>query len=288
MADWILRWRRKSIDGTLQERLLDKVWASDFGRISRGDRLWICGHPKGDIQSLSVIGYLDVDELRRSAPGDGGEETVVAMQPYVEPAEVRLLRDDLLALRFNGTPDRFDLDAKLPPQLGRRRELTPDSAQRLLNLWMTGRGKQPSSDDVAGQLDALLSLDVERRTKQRAEQQKIRQLLLRGKTEGHCSICGGLFPARFLIASHIKPRAECSDDERRDINNVVLMCSFGCDALFEEGDLWVDVSTVVMEESSELYERLVAFRRKLAGKPARGWSVARAPYFQWHADRASH
>jgi hypothetical protein len=45
-----------------------------------------------------------------------------------------------------------------------------------------------------------------------------------------------VFPVQFLHAAHIKPRHACSDHERRDIANVAMMiCVFGCDAIFELG-----------------------------------------------------
>ena len=38
----------------------------------------------------------------------------------------------------------------------------------------------------------------------------------------HCAICGDLYPVRFLVAAHIKPRSVCTETERRDLTNVAM------------------------------------------------------------------
>ena len=53
-----------------------------------------------------------------------------------------------------------------------------------------------------------------------------------------CALCGHQYPLRFLVAAHIKKRSICTDAERRDLRNVaMLVCTFGCDALYEAG--WI-------------------------------------------------
>jgi hypothetical protein len=68
----------------------------------------------------------------------------------------------------------------------------------------------------------------------RIEQGFWRHQLLNNRTSAHCSICGRPFPVAFLVMAHIKRRADCTHEERMDPYNVIPMCLFGCDALFEK------------------------------------------------------
>ncbi|GAA1751150.1 hypothetical protein [Aeromicrobium alkaliterrae] len=82
----------------------------------------------------------------------------------------------------------------------------------------------------------------------RREQSKLRAEKLAGRGEAPCDLCGQEYPATFLVAAHIKRRADCNPEERAELSNVLLACLFGCDALFEAGLLGIDptgcVSTV--------------------------------------------
>lgn len=70
----------------------------------------------------------------------------------------------------------------------------------------------------------------------RKEQGHLRGHLLGGRTIAPCSLCGSELPSGLLIAGHIKPRSKCSEQERRDFRSAaMLVCSLGCDALFEWG-----------------------------------------------------
>ncbi|MCF3140950.1 hypothetical protein LRQ04_16985 [Paenarthrobacter sp. AR 02] len=83
--------------------------------------------------------------------------------------------------------------------------------------------------------------DAEALARLRAEQAELRRFLLAGRTTANCSMCGSTFPARLLIAGHIKPRSFCTDEERRNFRAVaMLICTMGCDPLFEWGYIKVD------------------------------------------------
>ncbi len=70
----------------------------------------------------------------------------------------------------------------------------------------------------------------------RLEQAYLRKHLLRDRLTASCALCGEHLPARLLIAGHIKPRPESSDEERMDYEaNAMLTCALGCDALYEWG-----------------------------------------------------
>ncbi|AIY03012.1 hypothetical protein ART_3413 [Arthrobacter sp. PAMC 25486] len=75
----------------------------------------------------------------------------------------------------------------------------------------------------------------------RTEQADLRRHLLNGKTAAACSMCGKSYPSRLLIAGHIKPRHRCTEEERKDFKAcAMLICSIGCDTLFEWGYIQVD------------------------------------------------
>ena len=55
-----------------------------------------------------------------------------------------------------------------------------------------------------------------------------------------CCIYNKKYPVSFLVAAHIKKRAECTLDEKKDFLNIVApMCKMGCDELYEKGYIGV-------------------------------------------------
>ncbi|WP_152659513.1 hypothetical protein [Demequina salsinemoris] len=140
-----------------------------------------------------------------------------------------------------------------------------------------------SAEEVAGL--RLSALEVERIVQARAEQGQLRKYLLSG-ADAVCDLCVRTFPSELLVAAHIKPRSECSDDEKRDFENVAMVaCRFGCDELFERGFVSVDAGgTAVLSDD-------------LPSGPARGYALAKIegnsiarwqerpgtrPHFAWH------
>ncbi len=65
----------------------------------------------------------------------------------------------------------------------------------------------------------------------RNEQSLLRRALVPGNTAS-CDLCGDELPATFVRAAHIKQRALCTDDEKRDATNVLVACVL-CDVAFE-------------------------------------------------------
>jgi hypothetical protein len=95
---------------------------------------------------------------------------------------------------------------------------------------------------VARALEALEQIDESRTTKRRAEQSLLREYVLNGEI-GDCALCGRTFPIQFLVVAHIKKRSECTEEEKRDFDNVVMPnCKFGCDELFERGYVGVNAT----------------------------------------------
>ena len=84
-------------------------------------------------------------------------------------------------------------------------------------------------------------------TQQRNEQVFLRRILFGKKKTERCDLCGRTFPIAFLTAAHIKRRANCTDDEKRDIYNIAMSnCRFGCDELYGKGFIAVDETGMII------------------------------------------
>jgi len=120
----------------------------------------------------------------------------------------------------------------------------------------------------------------------RQEQRFLRALLLPNST-ACCDLCGREFDSRYLRAAHIKKRAACSETERLDAKNIVMIaCLFGCDGLYEAGHIGVNphghivLSPALRPNGPEHdYAQTV-----LNGRRCTKWTAAPASrsYFDWH------
>lgn len=119
----------------------------------------------------------------------------------------------------------------------------------------------------------------------RREQGALRDWLLQGQDTGTCCLCGVTYPKRYLWASHLKPRAHCSDAERLDPAVVALMCRFGCDDLYEHGDIYVDQGVIRTRESLWNHSGLNPHLEALVGRSCHAYTTAAKPYFDWHASQ---
>jgi hypothetical protein len=141
------------------------------------------------------------------------------------------------------------------------------------------------STSLRKELMLLDRLDEERRVLARKEQAFLRNHLFGGAAEGCCFLCGEKIPVELLVTAHIKPRAKCSDKERRDDANIVPMCILGCDALFERRHVAV-VKNKLNTRLGNLVpgSRLRAILKALERRPI---SVQRRQqkYFEWHSKR---
>jgi hypothetical protein len=113
----------------------------------------------------------------------------------------------------------------------------------------------------------------------------LRSMLADGRELADCALCGDQYPLRFLVAAHIKKRSICTDDERRDFRHVAMLaCTFGCDALYENG--WITVGPdgriEVIPLDTAPRGRLRDHLQQLAGEHCRAHSQSSEPYFDWH------
>jgi hypothetical protein len=137
----------------------------------------------------------------------------------------------------------------------------------------------PSNDPEFAVLDSTATVKV------RTEQALLRSRLAGDREVAECALCGHQYPLRFLVAAHIKKRSLCTDDERRDLSHVAMLaCTFGCDALYEDG--WITVGPdgriEVISLDTASAGRLRDYLQQLAGQHCRAHSQSSEPYFDWH------
>jgi hypothetical protein len=117
----------------------------------------------------------------------------------------------------------------------------------------------------------------------RREQRALRQHLIGNKESGECGVCGRSLSSNLLVASHIKPRNECTEKERIDPSVVMLACVLGCDSLFDKGFIYVAQNGIIkVSRKSDFYPDLSQFISAIDGKVAQASSQNRKHYFAWH------
>jgi hypothetical protein len=134
------------------------------------------------------------------------------------------------------------------------------------------------------EIDRDAILDKQSLTKTRTEQAFLRSYLFRGAKLGSCSICNKEYPVYFLVAAHIKKRSECTDEEKRDYQNVVTtMCKFGCDELYEKGYIGVkDGKVIALKNAAEFTDAPQSYLQSITGNTCSSWGNENEKYFTWH------
>lgn len=115
----------------------------------------------------------------------------------------------------------------------------------------------------------------------RKEQARARKRLLKNRLQGTCQLCGRAMSSDFLIAAHIKRRSECNENEKRDLDGVMMLaCRFGCDYLFEIGMIGVRDNRIVVSpkltDASALHF-VIPFKDREVEVGA-----GQIKYFEWH------
>ncbi len=120
-------------------------------------------------------------------------------------------------------------------------------------------------------------------TKARREQTILREHLFQGRNTSTCDLCGKSYPTRFLVCAHIKKRANCSEDERTDLNVVMSACRFGCDELYEAGYIFVSENGVVDQNTAKMTTPdMSEYVSMLLGNRCQSWNEKTAKYFDHH------
>ncbi len=141
-------------------------------------------------------------------------------------------------------------------------------------------------DDLAYLRD-VDNFDTPKQHLARKEQQFLRRRLLGGLDEGACAICGRTYPITLLVAAHIKRRSKCGHTEKGDPANVVPMCLFGCDALFERGYIGVRNGQVVSIPGPPTTDTVEHRIKELTNRTCAQWTKKNAQYFEWHYTQAT-
>jgi hypothetical protein len=223
------------------------------------------------------MGYQTFEAKYHAFASDVSETREVSLMPVAE------------RLRFVSR-DRplIDLGKSIGGQLQRIRKLDASSATLVSELWSHAAQRELDEyDAIPGDLDRFKELDVQRQITARAEQDFLRRLPFGTSPTGECILCGKKFPRSLLVAAHIKPRADCSDEERRDFrNNVAAMCLFGCDALFERGVASVSGGRVRVHRDVFSHD-LPSLLEEIDDRPVPFCTPTRERYFRWHSELGS-
>lgn len=133
------------------------------------------------------------------------------------------------------------------------------------------------------EFDRTKGLDSEAIVQVRNEQSYLRKHLFHQKKSARCAICARELPVNLLVTSHIKKRAECTDEEKLDLNVVVPMCSLGCDALYEKGYIAVSSATEIkIHQLKTLPKDLISYLKGLDGNICSYHNDNNSKYFEWH------
>jgi hypothetical protein len=148
----------------------------------------------------------------------------------------------------------------------------------------TVNGHADNANDLINQLAKLHATDLPIIAKTRAEAEILRRHLFGVNSTSQCDLCGRRLPVRLIVTAHIKARASCTDDERRDLKVVMRACRLGCDELFERGYITVrDDGQISATANLDLSPTdLKTFAESLVGSTCKAFSAATAPYFDWH------
>ena len=152
------------------------------------------------------------------------------------------------------------------------------------DFWSHKHEPDITDEQIEEALNALGGpLDRQVKSWARAEQSKARKLHLGNDIFGQCRLCGHTFGKEFLVAAHKKKRSQCTDEEKRDIAHVTMLCClFGCDVIYEQGYVAVSPSGNVLQ-SPLLRDDLGAARHVSHIMQSHiQVSEKESSYFDWH------
>ena len=126
--------------------------------------------------------------------------------------------------------------------------------------------------------------DQSRQVKVRKEQGFLRKQLFGRRFTENCAICDKKINVQFLVCAHIKKRSSCSDEEKRNLHNVVPMCKFGCDELFEKSYININDDGYIQSSNYEENDAVSDYVKQLIGKKCSIFNAENKEYFKWHRE----
>lgn len=240
-------------------------------------------HQASYLRAVSIVAEEWQDHSRPAEyvkrVGEGEEGWLVRVRPIATGLKLHFRRVGELIRLSNGGP----LNINSEPSQKYLSPLSREEGQKLL----AELDVSPPDEGFMGRpIDSWggEETDTVKLATLRAEQSELRRHLLDGRFTAECSICGRAFPARLLIAGHIKPRSICTEEERKDFGSVaMLICNLGCDALFEWGYLIVDASGTVRAGKSPETAGVKEAVLEVAGNDCLAFNVRTASTFAAHS-----
>ena len=214
----------------------------------------------------------------------GAEYEDISGQPPTPLPETPLASPSMEALLVK---DREPIGQEPPSITADREEVVDSSNEDPHDAAAIVSTQGPFAEWVTDEVPTLFDeLDVVRMAYGRAEQGVLRSLLVRDVTVAACALCGMTYPVGLLVAAHIKPRASCTDQEKRDLPAIAMLaCRFGCDELYERGYIGVAANGEILtappkQLTGDLEIRLSEYdnlRCAIIG-------VTNEEYFRWHRE----
>ncbi len=108
----------------------------------------------------------------------------------------------------------------------------------------------------------------------RNEQKSLRKYLINNKPHS-CVMCDKSLPLCLLEAAHIKPRSIITQNEKKNIINVELMCLY-CHTLYDRGLIGIKNGILIKSDQLE-YNLDYKFM-----KPRNVYNIQNSKYFDYH------
>ncbi len=132
-------------------------------------------------------------------------------------------------------------------------------------------------------LEEKESLNSNLTSQGRLEQSILRKILFGNLQTAICACCKKEVPVSYLVTAHIKKRKFASKDEKLDSNIVFPLCSLGCDAAFEKGDIFVEDGKFKINKTTNT-TLLAETLKPLNNQPCDYYNDNTKKYFEWHKD----
>lgn len=163
------------------------------------------------------------------------------------------------------------------------RAVTPEALRNLLRRMRLLDDALPNRllDQFKVTLDGVDKTEREALVRQRVGQDLFRKGLM-NYWDGRCAISGLAVP-ELLRASHAKPWKDCSDEERLDVHNGLLLAAH-LDAAFDSGLIAVLPDGRVVS-SGKLDSVALVILDLGHTSVVNGLKPAHAPYLAWHRER---